>query len=176
MESSSRSLLALCWGKKKNPLRFPLYGTGRLRSLPILSRHTITSNELKTFFFFSPLPFRSNFVSASPGVLCLYLSIYLYYRKRGSASYIVREVLLVRERERYREREIDGSDVTIFALKLAMNLHFPLPKSRTIGDELTLSLAKKSHFSILPSHFASLPSRRVHHGIWWRWNSKWVHT
>ena len=30
----------------------------------------------------------------------------IYYRKRGSASYIVREVLLVREREREREREI----------------------------------------------------------------------
>ena len=70
------------------------------------------------------------------------------YRKRGSASYIVREVLSVRERERERdtdrerERERDGSDVTIVALKLAMNLHFPLPKIRTIGDELTLSLAK----------------------------------
>ena len=49
-----------------------------------------------------------------------------------------------RERERYREREreIDGSDVTIVALKLAMNLHFHLPKIRTIGDELTLSLPK----------------------------------
>ena len=40
-----------------------------------------------------------------------------------------------------------------------MNLHFPLPKIRTIGDELTLSLAKNSHFSFLPSHFLSLPSR-----------------
>ena len=77
-----------------------------------------------------------------------------YYRKRGSASYIVREVLLVREREREREREIqrerereiDGSDVTIVALKLAMNLHFSLPNICTIGDELTLSLAKNSHF------------------------------
>ena len=29
----------------------------------------------------------------------------LYYRKRGSASYIVREVLLVRERDTDRERE-----------------------------------------------------------------------
>ena len=76
------------------------------------------------------------------------------YRKRGSASYIVHEVLSVREREREREREIqrerereiqrererererDGSDVTIVALKLAMNLHFPLPKIRAIGDEL----------------------------------------
>ena len=72
-----------------------------------------------------------------------------------------------REREREiqteRERERDGSDVTIVALKLAMNLHFPLPKIRTIGDELTLSLAKNSHFSFLPSHFPSLPSRRGHH-------------
>ena len=43
-----------------------------------------------------------------------------HYRKRGSASYIVREVLSVRERERYRQREReterDGSDVTIVAL------------------------------------------------------------
>ena len=65
-----------------------------------------------------------------------------------------------REREREREREIqtdrDGSDVTIVALKLAMNLRFPLPKIRTIGDELTLPLAKTSHFSFLPSHFPSL--------------------
>ena len=45
-----------------------------------------------------------------------------------------------------------------------MNLHFPLPNIRTIGDELTLSLAKNSHFSLLSSHFPSLPSRRDHHG------------
>ena len=102
--------------------------------------------------------------------LTLSLAKNSHFSFRGSASYIVREVLLVRERERYRERErerereIDGSDVTIVALKLAMNLHFPLPKIRTIGDELTLSLAKNSHFSFLPSHFPSLPSRRGHHG------------
>ena len=48
-----------------------------------------------------------------------------YYRKRG----IVREVRSVRERERETER--DGSDVTIVALKLAMILRFPLPKTRT---------------------------------------------
>ena len=74
----------------------------------------------------------------------------------------MREVLSVRERDTEREIERDGSDVTIFALKLAMNLHFPLPKIRTIGNELTLSLAKNSHFSFLPSHFPSLPSRRGH--------------
>ena len=89
-----------------------------------------------------------------------------YYRKCGSTSYIVREVLSVREREIQTDREIerDGSDVTIVALKLAMNLYFLLPKVRTIGDELTLSLAKNLHFSFLPSHFPSLPSRRGHHG------------
>ena len=91
------------------------------------------------------------------------LSPTFYYRKRGSASYIVREVLSVRERERERQRERDGSDVTIVALKLAMNSHFHLPKIRTIGDELTLSLAKNWHFSFLPSHFPSLHSRRGHH-------------
>ena len=69
-----------------------------------------------------------------------------------------------RERDTEKEREIDGSDVTIVALKLAMNLHFHLPKIRTIGDELTLFLAKNSHFSFLPSHFPSLPSRRGHQG------------
>ena len=68
----------------------------------------------------------------------------------------------MRERDTEREIERDGSDVTIWALKLAMNLHFPLPKIRTIGDELTLSLAKNSHFSFLPSHFPFLPSRRGH--------------
>ena len=70
------------------------------------------------------------------------------------------------ERERERERDTergDGSYVTIVAIKLAMNSPFQLPKIRTIGDELTLSLAKNSHFSFLPSHFLSLPSRRGHH-------------
>ena len=52
-----------------------------------------------------------------------------YYRKRGSASYIVREVHSVREREREIQREKDGSDVTNVALKLAMNLHFPFAKN-----------------------------------------------
>ena len=77
----------------------------------------------------------------------------------------MREVLSVRERERdtERQRERDGSDVTIVALKLAMNSHFHLPKIRTIGVELTLSLAKNWHFSFLPSPFPSLPSRRAHH-------------
>ena len=57
--------------------------------------------------------------------------LYTYYRKRGSASYIVREVHSVRERdtEREREREKDGSDVTIVALKLAMSFALLLAKN-----------------------------------------------
>ena len=102
------------------------------------------------------------------------------YRKRGSASYIVREVVSVREkererdterereiqRERERERERDGSDVTIVAQKLAMNLRFSLPNIRTIGDELTLSLAKNSHFSFLPSPLPVSPF--AERSPWWR--------
>ena len=67
-----------------------------------------------------------------------------YNRKRGSASYIVREVRSVREREREREiqrerereRERDGSDVTLVALKLAMSF--------------ALFLAKNVHLSFSP--------------------------
>ena len=66
------------------------------------------------------------------------------------ASYIVREVRSVRERERERER--DGSDVTLVALKLAMdfapflakNLHLSLAKS------FALFLAKNLHLSFCP--------------------------
>ena len=75
----------------------------------------------------------------------------------------MREVHSVRERERERDTEKDGSDVTIVALKLAMNLYVPFAKIRTIGDEFTLSLARNSHFSFLPSDFPSLPSLRGHH-------------
>ena len=78
-----------------------------------------------------------------------------YYRKRGSASYIVREVLSVRERERERVTERDTDR------ERRKWRHHCRAK---IGDEITLSLAKISHFSFLPSHFPSLPSRRGHHG------------
>ena len=74
----------------------------------------------------------------------------LNYRKRGSASYIVREVREVceRERERYRKRETDGSNVTSVALKLAMSFALFLAKICTLvspllnGAEFTLSVAK----------------------------------
>ena len=53
-----------------------------------------------------------------------------------------------KERERERERETDGRGVTIVALKLAMSLHFPLPKTDW-------------HVSLLLLHFSFLPSRMV---------------
>ena len=55
---------------------------------------------------------------------------------------------------------ISRNDVTIVALKLAMSLHFPLPKIRTF------------RFSLHTSRLFLLI-------IWspmWRWNSQWVHT
>ena len=80
--------------------------------------------------------------------MCITFRCFYYYRKCGSASYIVREVRSVRERERYRERERerewDGSDVTLVALKLAMNFAPFLAKSfhLSIGEEFALFLAK----------------------------------
>ena len=71
-----------------------------------------------------------------------------YYRKRGSASYILREVLSVREREIQTDR--DRSDVTIVALKLAMNSHFPLPKIRNWRWAYTFPCQK---FALLVSPF-----------------------
>ena len=60
---------------------------------------------------------------------------YTYYRKRGSASYIVREVLSVRERDTDRERERQRRKWR----------HHCRAK---IGDEFTLSLAKNSQWGL----------------------------
>ena len=87
----------------------------------------------------------------------LSLSLFLYYRKRGSASYIVREVLSVRERERereiQREREKDGSDVTIVALKLAMNLHIACQKFAQLAISLHFPCQK---FALFVSPFTEV--------------------
>ena len=109
------------------------------------------------------------------------------YRKRGSVSYIVREVHSVRERERERERERDrererqrerereiqwdGSDVTIVGLKLAMNLHVPLVKnSRWLYTFPCQKLA------LFVSPFTLHVSPFTERSPLWRWNSQWVHT
>ena len=87
----------------------------------------------------------------------------------------MREVHSVRERERERCRERDGSDVTIVALKLAMNLHVP-------------AFAKNSHnwrwvytfpcqkLALFASPFTLPVSPFTERSPLWRWNSQWVHT
>ena len=74
--------------------------------------------------------------------------INIYYRKRGSASYIVREVHSVRERDT--EREKDGSDVTIVALKLAMSFALLLAKNvhLSIGEEFCAFPCQKNCISV----------------------------
>ena len=117
--------------------------------------------------------------SASPTVTCwLGLSSFaIYYRKRGSASYVVREVLSVREREREiqtdRERE-----------RRKWRHHC----RAKIGDEFTLSLAKNSHrwrraytfpcqkFALFVSPFTLPVSPFTERSPWWRWYSQRVHT
>ena len=96
---------------------------------------------------------------------------------------IVREVLSVNEREREREREIqrererererDGSDVTIVALKLAMNSHFPLPKIRNWRGAYTFPCQK---FALFVSPFTLPVSPFTERSPLWSWNSRWVHT
>ena len=66
----------------------------------------------------------------------------------------MREEHSVRERERDTERERERER------ERRKWRHHCRAK---IGDQFTLSLAKNSHFSFLPSHFPSLPSRRGHH-------------
>ena len=71
--------------------------------------------------------------------LCISLSHRMYLTHNiGSASALP---IIQTERER------DGSDVTIVVLKLAMGLHFPLPKIRTFQSSLPtshLTLLKRS--------------------------------
>ena len=115
---------------------------------------------------------RSGFSSSTVGQSVKYLSI--YYRKRGSASYIVREVHSVRERERerYRERrkwrhhcrakignEFARSLCQKFA-QLAMSLHFPLPKTRTFRFSLhTSRLSRKGDCAWSCSRLQTQPEK-----------------
>ena len=75
------------------------------------------------------MPVRSNAIGLLPG-----FPQWPYYRKRGSASYIVREVLSVKERERDTDRQRDSE-------RRKWRHHC----RAKIGDEFTLSLAKNSH-------------------------------
>ena len=98
-----------------------------------------------------------------------------YYRKRflycawGTFGEREREI----QTDRQRERERDGSDVTIVALKLAMNSHFPLPKIRNWRWAYTFPCQK---FALLVSPFTHPVSPFTERLPLWRWKLQWVHT
>ena len=101
-------------------------------------------------------------------VVVLVVHALTYYIIIGSAEALpilcVRYFRWERERERQRERERERRKWRHHCrAKIGDECTLPLPKIHTIGDELTLSIAKNSHFSFLPSHFPSLPSRKGHH-------------
>ena len=119
-------------------------------------RESVSSSPIVRIFGKGKCKFIANFsatiVTSLPS-LSLSLSV-CNYRKRGSVSYIVREVHSVRERERerYRERK-DGSDVTIVALKLAMSFALLLAKNvhLSIGEEFCAFPCQKICTSVSPS-------------------------
>ena len=88
---------------------------------------TLEKREGACALFVPKTPDMHMFTNLPSARKTLLVNTLYYYRKRGSASYIMREMRLVRERERdpererERERDRDGSDVTLVALKLAMN-------------------------------------------------------
>ena len=85
-------------------------------------------------------------------------SVFLHVKWPARNLSIVREVRSVREREGDTEREKDGSDVTIVALKLAMNFALLLAKNVHLRRRvLRFSLPKNLHLS-----FSLLEWRWVH--------------
>ena len=86
-------------------------------------------------------------------------SIAHHYWKRGSASYCALGALGERERYRDRERERDGSDVTLVALKLAMNFAPFLAKTLKLAMNFAPFLAKNFHLSI-GEEFCTFPCQK----------------
>ena len=76
--------------------------------------------------------------ASTPPFFTLVFTLPVFYRKRESASYIVHEVRLVRERER-------RSDVTLVALKLARSFALFLAKNLhlNIGEEFCIFPCQK---------------------------------
>ena len=98
----------------------------------LLSLSLSLCSTYQLLFYSFLLPTLACFASSFVLIACFGF-VPSYYRKRGNASYIVREVRTVREREREiqreRERETDGSDVTLVALKLAKSFAIFLAKT-----------------------------------------------
>ena len=116
-----------------------------------------------------------------------YCSCRCNYRKRGSASYIVREVLSVRERERERERE-RKREIQRERERERERRKWRHHCRAKIGDEFTLALAKNSHnwrwaytfpcqkFALFVSPFTLPVSPFTERLPLWRWKSQWAHT
>ena len=169
-------------------IRQKVYCEGRNEKCEFSARESVSSLPIVRIFGKGKCKFTANFsatmVTSLPSISLSFsvsLSLSLSHQKYlthniGSAEALpilcVRYFRWERERERYRETERDGSDVTTVALKLALNLHFPCQKIAQLAMSLHFPLPN-SHFSFLPSHFPSLPSRS---SPLWRWNSQWVHT
>ena len=75
---------------------------GRNEKCEFLARESVSSSPVVRIFGKGKCKFIANF-SATMVTSLPSFSLSLYYRKRGSASYIVREVHSVREREKERE-------------------------------------------------------------------------
>ena len=75
------------------------------------------------------------------------------------------------ERERERDTEKDGSDVTIVALKLAMNLHVPFAKNSHNWQWVYTFPCQKLALFVSPFTLPVSPFTERS-----RWNSQWVHT
>ena len=144
------------------------------------SRQTVEWNKPLLVLCATARRFSSNLMhmaSVEDGCKLELMPGYTYYRKRGSASYIVREVLSVRERDTDRERERDRE-------RRKWRHHC----RAKIGDEFTLSHAKNSHnwrwaytfpcqkFALFVSPFTLPVSPFTERSPLWRWNSQRVHT
>ena len=77
---------------------------GRNEKCEFLARESVSSSAIVRIFGKWKCEFIANRATMVTSLPSLSISLSLYYRKRGSASYIVREVQSVRERERVRRK------------------------------------------------------------------------
>ena len=138
-----------------------------VNSSPILARQWWRHFRLSLFLSLSLSLSLSLYLSLSHRAYLMQYLPHAQYRKRFRASYIVREIHSVRERERRKWR------------------HHCRAK---IGDEFTLPFAKNSHnwrcvytfpwqkLALFVSPFTLPVSPFTERSPLWRWNSQWVHT
>ena len=120
---------------------------GRNETCEFLARESVSSSPIVRFFGKGKCKFIANFsatmVTSLPSLsVCISLSHRKYLTHNiGSAS-----ALPIIQRE----REIDGSDVTSVALKLAKKFALFLSKTLKLAKNFALFLAKNLHLSFCP--------------------------